>query len=150
MNDTERRQIIETAIDGQLDAIRRLDPSDKVLDWHVETLGRLVNMRWTFHDAGEAEAPIPGQMIITQPVAEVSAEMSDEQKPVVEEAHAHAPADAEVQYTMAEVRAALAKGRGKGVDVTAIIRSTGATAFPKVPEEKYGFIMDQLKEKGVL
>lgn len=148
MNDTERRQIIETAIDGQLDAIRRLDPSDKVLDWHVETLGRLVSMRWTFHDAGEADAPIPGQMIITQPVAEVSAEMSDEPKQVVEEAPA--PAGTEVQYTMAEVRAALAKGRGKGVDVTAIIRSTGATAFPKVPEEKYGFIMDQLKEKGVI
>ena len=149
MNDTERRQIIETAIDGQLDAIRRLDPSDKVLDWHVETLGRLVSMRWTFHDAGEADAPIPGQMIITQPVAEVSAEVIDEPKPVIEEAPAPAPA-AEVQYTMAEVRAALAKGRGKGVDVTAIIRSTGATAFPKVPEEKYSFIMDQLKEKGVI
>jgi hypothetical protein len=52
--------------------------------------------------------------------------------------------DEEPQYKMEEVRAALAKARGRGVNVSEIIRSFGADNFQQITPDKYPAIMEKL------
>ena len=52
----------------------------------------------------------------------------------------------EPQFKMEEVRAALAKARGRGVNVSEIIRSFGADNFQQIPKNQYGAIMAKLAE----
>ena len=54
--------------------------------------------------------------------------------------------DEEPAFKMEEVRAALAKARGRGVNVSEIIRSFGVNSFPEIPKNKYGAIMAKLAE----
>ena len=56
------------------------------------------------------------------------------------------PQVAESQYKMEDVRAALAKARGKGVNVSEIIRSFGVDAFPQIPKSQYDAVMAKLAE----
>ena len=52
------------------------------------------------------------------------------------------------QYKMEEVRAALAKARGKGVNVSEIIASFGVSSFPQIAKEQYPAVMRALEERG--
>ena len=52
----------------------------------------------------------------------------------------------EPAFKMEEVRAALAKARGRGVNVSEIIRSFGADNFQQIPKNQYGDIMAKLTE----
>jgi hypothetical protein len=54
--------------------------------------------------------------------------------------------DEEPAFKMEEVRAALAKARGRGVNVSEIIRSFGADNFQQIPKNQYGAIMAKLAE----
>lgn len=54
--------------------------------------------------------------------------------------------DEEPAFKMEEVRAALAKARGRGVNVSEIIRSFGAENFQQIPKNQYGAIMAKLAE----
>ena len=54
--------------------------------------------------------------------------------------------DEEPAFKMEEVRAALAKARGRGVNVSEIIRSFGVNSFPEIPKNKYPDIMAKLAE----
>lgn len=54
--------------------------------------------------------------------------------------------DEEPAFKMEEVRAALAKARGRGVNVSEIIRSFGADNFQQIPKNQYGAIMAKLTE----
>ena len=54
--------------------------------------------------------------------------------------------DDEPAFKMEEVRAALAKARGRGVNVSEIIRSFGADNFQQIPKNQYGAIMAKLTE----
>jgi hypothetical protein len=54
--------------------------------------------------------------------------------------------DEEPTFKMEEVRAALAKARGRGVNVSEIIRSFGADNFQRIPQNQYGAIMAKLAE----
>ena len=55
-------------------------------------------------------------------------------------------ADEEPTFKMEEVRAALAKARARGVNVSEIIRSFGVNSFPEIPKNKYPDIMARLTE----
>lgn len=50
------------------------------------------------------------------------------------------------QYEMTEVRAALAKARANGVNVSEIVRSFGAESFPQIDKSQYGAVMAKLEE----
>ena len=50
------------------------------------------------------------------------------------------------QYEMTEVRAALAKARTNGVNVSEIVRSFGAESFPQIDKSQYGAVMAKLEE----
>lgn len=54
------------------------------------------------------------------------------------------PEEVQPQYKMEEVRAALAKARGRGVNVSEIIRSFGADNFQQITPDKYPAIMEKL------
>lgn len=51
----------------------------------------------------------------------------------------------EPKFTMVEVRAALAKARAKGVNVSEIVRSFGVESFPEIPASQYGAVMAKLE-----
>ena len=51
------------------------------------------------------------------------------------------------QYKMEDVRAALAKARGKGVNVTDIIRCFGVDNFAVLDKAKYPAVMQKLEEE---
>lgn len=52
----------------------------------------------------------------------------------------------EPQFKMEDVRGALAKARGRGINVSEIIRSFGAENFQQIPKNQYGAIMAKLAE----
>jgi hypothetical protein len=49
---------------------------------------------------------------------------------------------------MTDVRAALAKARGRGVNVSAIIASFGVENFQQLSKEHYPAVMAKLAEEG--
>lgn len=54
----------------------------------------------------------------------------------------------EPQYKMEEVRAALAKARSKGINVSEIIASFGVSSFPQITKEQYPAVMRELESRG--
>ena len=54
----------------------------------------------------------------------------------------------EPKYKMEDVRAALAKARGKGVNVSEIIRSFGAENFQQITPDQYPAVMAKLEGAG--
>jgi len=64
--------------------------------------------------------------------------------PVMEVVPAEEPAPA--SYTKEEVRAALAKSRKNGVNVTELLAEFGAENFTGLPAAKYGELMSRLGE----
>ena len=55
------------------------------------------------------------------------------------------PEPVESKYSMTDVRAALAKARSKGVNVSDIIRSFGVENFQQIDASKYPAIMEKLE-----
>ena len=55
---------------------------------------------------------------------------------------------ADPAYKMEDVRAALAKARGKGVNVSEIIRSFGAENFQQITPDQYPAVMAKLEGAG--
>lgn len=70
----------------------------------------------------------------------------DEVQPESEPEKPETGDDEEPAFKMEEVRAALAKARGRGVNVSEIIRSFGVNSFPEIPKNQYGAIMAKLAE----
>ena len=64
----------------------------------------------------------------------------------VEAAEPVKPESETPQYEMTEVRAALAKARANGVNVSEIVRSFGAESFPQIDKSQYGAVMAKLEE----
>lgn len=88
----------------------------------------------------------------SEPVMPVADEPEPPREPEPEKpepAAAPTPAEPDTpQYKMEDVRAALAKARGKGVNVSEIIRSFGADNFQQITKEQYPAIMNQLEKAG--
>lgn len=78
----------------------------------------------------------------------VTPEIVSEQVPPepVEAAEPVKPESETPQYEMTEVRAALAKARANGVNVSEIVRSFGAESFPQIDKSQYGAVMAKLEE----
>lgn len=93
----------------------------------------------------DAETIVPDEVQNTTAPAEI---VPDEVQPEPEPETETEPetGDDEPQFKMEEVRAALAKARGRGVNVSEIIRSFGAENFQQIPKNQYGAIMAKLAE----
>lgn len=80
------------------------------------------------------------------PVPEIVPEQVQPETDEVVEPEPETCDDEEPAFKMEEVRAALAKARGRGVNVSEIIRSFGADNFQQIPKNQYGAIMAKLTE----
>lgn len=93
--------------------------------------------------------PMPVPEIVPEEVQNTTAPaeiVPDEVQPESEPERPETGADEEPTFKMEEVRAALAKARGRGVNVSEIIRSFGADNFQQIPKNQYGAIMAKLTE----
>lgn len=93
--------------------------------------------------------PMPVPEIVPEEVQNTTAPaeiVPDEVQPESEPERPETGADEEPAFKMEEVRAALAKARGRGVNVSEIIRSFGADNFQQIPKNQYGAIMAKLTE----
>lgn len=93
--------------------------------------------------------PMPVPEIVPEEVQNTTAPaeiVPDEVQPESEPERPETGADEEPAFKMEEVRAALAKARGRGVNVSEIIRSFGADNFQQIPKNQYGAIMAKLAE----
>lgn len=93
--------------------------------------------------------PMPVPEIVPEEVQNTTAPaeiVPDEVQPESEPDRPETGADEEPAFKMEEVRAALAKARGRGVNVSEIIRSFGADNFQQIPKNQYGAIMAKLAE----
>ena len=86
---------------------------------------------------------VPEEVQNTTAPAEI---VPDEVQPESEPERPETGADEEPAFKMEEVRAALAKARGRGVNVSEIIRSFDADNFQQIPKNQYGAIMAKLAE----
>lgn len=91
----------------------------------------------------DVETTVPDEVQNTSEPAEI---VPDEVQPESEPERPETGADEEPAFKMEEVRAALAKARGRGVNVSEIIRSFGADNFQQIPKNQYGTIMAKLTE----
>ena len=80
------------------------------------------------------------------PVPEIVPEQVQPETDEVVEPEPETCDDEEPAFKMEEVRAALAKARGRGVNVSEIIRGFGADNFQQIPKNQYGAIMAKLTE----
>lgn len=93
--------------------------------------------------------PMPVPEIVPEEVQNTTAPaeiVPDEVQPESEPERPETGDDEEPAFKMEEVRAALAKARGRGVNVSEIIRSFGADNFQQIPKNQYGAIMAKLTE----
>ena len=82
-----------------------------------------------------------------QPEAPGTEPVPSEVQPNPEKPETESTKTDEPQYKMGEVRAALAKARGKGVNVSEIITSFGVSNFQQITKEQYPAIMRILTER---
>ena len=92
----------------------------------------------------DVETTVPDEVQNTSEPAEIAPDKV--QPEPVEPERPETGADEEPAFKMEEVRAALAKARGRGVNVSEIIRSFGADNFQQIPKNQYGAIMAKLTE----
>ena len=91
--------------------------------------------------------PSPVMKLYDEPsVEENEAEKPSELAELIEKTVAHAKEEQAKTYTKEEVRAALAKSRKQGVNVTELLDEMGYDNFSAVPAGKYGEIMSKLGE----
>lgn len=92
----------------------------------------------------DVETTVPDEVQNTSEPAEIAPDKV--QPEPVEPEKSETVENDEPAFKMEEVRAALAKARGRGVNVSEIIRSFGADNFQQIPKNQYGAIMAKLTE----
>lgn len=141
MTNEEKQKILEAALDRayeELKTVPGVDMSLKETETLLDNIGTMEWMveRFQLKDEFEAcpvverpETPAPTVARVDEPVT---------------------PAPAESQYSMTDVRAALAKARSKGVNVSDIIRAFGVDNFTALDASKYPAVMEKLAAEGAV
>ena len=117
-------------------------------------LKNLTDMEWLLEKAtGSCYAPPETPIQPAEPTVEPEPEKPTEPAPETPKPEPEPAPETEKptgddgpQYKMEEVRAALAKARGKGVNVSEIIRSFGVDSFPQIDKSRYHEVMKKLEE----
>lgn len=137
-----REEQIKILTDARERAFKQIDLTEGC-EMGSEDFVRLLGVAHQLGWMTTPEETIP-HIVPDAPEPETPAEPdpSDEPKPEKPETGD----DEEPAFKMEEVRAALAKARGRGVNVSEIIRSFGADNFQQIPKNQYGAIMAKLAE----
>ena len=129
---TREEQII-ILTNAQERAFKQIDLTEGC-EMGTEDFARLIHvaeqLRWM---------TMPPETTVPEPETPAEPDPSDEPEPETGD-------DEEPAFKMEEVRAALAKARGRGVNVSEIIRSFDVNSFPEIPKNKYPDIMARLTE----
>lgn len=149
MTREEKRQIIDAAADRAFEALSKVTSGEMHTEGAKQLLDNIASLRWMAeayaldHRIETTEPPVPEEV---QPKTEPV-------EPVPEQKHAPEPVKPpevtgvdEPKFKMEEVRAALAKARGRGVNVSEIIRSFGVETFPQLDKSQYPAVMAKLEE----
>lgn len=142
MTREEKIKILAMAQERAYEEIDRTSGPEMGSEEFVRLLGVVHQLEWMQHP--EETIPVedfaPDQVQPEAPKPEiVSEQVQSEPEPVK-------PEPETPQYEMTEVRAALAKARANGVNVSEIVRSFGAESFPQIDKSQYGAVMAKLEE----
>ena len=142
-----REEQINILTNAQERAFKQIDLTEGH-EMGTEEFQRLIycaeQLRWmTQPDHMPVPEIVPEEVQNTTAPAEI---VPDEVQPESEPERPETGADEAPAFKMEEVRAALAKARGRGVNVSEIIRSFGADNFQQIPKNQYGAIMAKLTE----
>lgn len=137
-----REEQIKILTDARERALKQIDRTDG-FEMGTEDFVRLLNVAHQLGWMTTPEETIPS-IVPDAPEPEIPAEPDPSDEPEPEKPETGD--DEEPAFKMEEVRAALAKARGRGVNVSEIIRSFGADNFQQIPKNQYGAIMAKLAE----
>lgn len=149
MTREKKRQILENATDLAFDALAKVTSGDMHTEAVRQLLDNLSSLQWMTdsYDRPDAVGAEIVPMIPAEPEPVKPVEPAPAPKPEPAKAPEVTGVD-EPQYKMADVRAALAKARGKGVNVSEIISSFGVSTFPELDASQYPAVMEKLKAAG--
>lgn len=133
MTREEKIKILAMAQERAYEEIDRTSGPEMGSEEFVRLLGVVHQLEWMQH---------PEETIPCDPIPEEDF-APDQVQPEPEPAK---PEPETPQYEMTEVRAALAKARANGVNVSEIVRSFGAESFPQIDKSQYGAVMAKLEE----
>ena len=142
MTREEKIRVLEEAQERAFKQIANTDGRAMGTEEFIRLLGAAHQLSWMAYP--EETIPRDVETIAPDEVQPepVKPDPSDEPEPEKTETGD----DEEPAFKMEEVRAALAKARGRGVNVSEIIRSLGADNFQQIPKNQYGAIMAKLAE----
>ena len=140
---TREEQII-ILTNAQERAFKQIDLTEGC-EMGTEEFSRLLDVAGRMGWMSQPEPmPVPEEV---QPEPVTPEIVSEQVQPEpVEAAEPVKPESEPPQYEMTEVRAALAKARANGVNVSEIVRSFGAESFPQIDKSQYGAVMAKLEE----
>lgn len=134
-----------------IDRMNETDPASDDYSTLLANLERELSIAQFVADCldGDGAEPEPSAAVPTliplhmvHPATDPFPEAVPESAPAV----AETAAVTETAYTKEEVRAALGKARLNGANVTEILKRFGVDRFPAFPANRYGELMDELKE----
>lgn len=137
MTREEKKQILEDALTLAYTEVKHAGGGDmdseafQTLLRNIETMNWMVECQLAPRELAEPETENVG---VAEPQNQEAPEVPDEPAP-------EAPA-----VKMEDVRAALAKARGKGVNVSEIIRGFGVETFPQIEKSQYPEVLKKLEE----
>jgi hypothetical protein len=141
MTNQEKSQILEEALERAYKQLDLTEGCEMGSDGFGKLLYAIQSMDW-MRQPRECLADFIPETV--DPEVRITPETTPAQVQPAPAEPETVPDEVRPQYKMEEVRAALAKARGKGVNVSEIIRSFGADNFQQITPDKYPAIMEKL------
>jgi len=138
MTREEKKQILEEALERAVCAVKEYDAAEMETPGFRTLLKNIMDLEWLARATTREGETTPAPMTEGTGVAEPQ----NQEAPDAPEA----PAPETPTIKMEEVRAALAKARGKGVNVAEIIRGFGVDTFPQIDKTQYPAVLAKLEE----
>jgi hypothetical protein len=155
MTNEEKISILQRTADRAYEVLNGMTGDDLCDGKCLRLLRAISDLEWMSAQcrrdaAREAAPPVTPE---PDPVPAAKPSIPETPKPVASpEPEAEKPAPEKpasgTKLKMADVRGALAKARGKGVNVAEIINSFGVENFQQIPEDQYPAVMAKLEEAG--
>ena len=157
MNNTEKRTILEAAIDRAYTAIAETPGAEMKDERFGDLLFRIDQLE---HIASRLGGGEEGQQKATESVGDPNLCPGPSDAGTAKESSAVEPAEPEqtpsegeteteeqAAYTKEEVKSALAKARVKGVNAVAVLRQVGADSFQTLTSNKYAEVMRIIEQE---
>lgn len=139
MTREEKKQILEDALTLAYTEVKHAGGGDMDSEAFQTLLRNIETMNWM------VECQLAPRELV-QPETENVGVAEPQNQEVPDAPAPEPPAPETPAIKMEEVRAALAKARGKGVNVAEIIRGFGVDTFPQIDKTQYPAVLKKLEE----